>query len=185
MSSGVAPGVGLGLHLHAQDAALAHEVVDVGHAQRGLQRLVEIGEIDAQRARLEPVDIEQAAAPAPALRAARQPAPGFCRPGPAPCCAPRSASRGRGRPVLQAEIEAADAASSGMGGTLMAKIIACLMRKKAMLARRITASCASASLPLRSSQSLRRTKVMCGVLAAAEEGEADHADHVRTSFCLR
>jgi hypothetical protein len=59
MSSGVAPGVGLGLHLHAQHAALAHEVVDVGHAQRGLQHIVEVGEVHAQRARLEPVDIEE------------------------------------------------------------------------------------------------------------------------------
>jgi hypothetical protein len=71
-----------------------------------------------------------------------------------------------------------------MGGTLTANIIACLMRKKAMLARRTTAG-ASASLPGRSSQSLRRTKVIAAFWPRPKNEKPATPITCCTSFCLR
>ena len=75
-------------------------------------------------------------------------------------------------------------AGTGIGGTLMAKIIACLMRKKAKLARR-TSDSALLSLCGRSSQLFRRTKAMAAFWPLPKKEKPATPMTCATSGCLR
>ena len=50
--------LGIALHVHALDATAIDEVVDVGGCPAGLQRRVDVGDRDAERARLFAIDVE-------------------------------------------------------------------------------------------------------------------------------